>query len=221
MAKAAGIETPLQAIPSIALGSIELPPMEVVNAYSTFANYGLRRDITSVLAIIDEQGKPVAKYMPKEEQTLPRAEVANLVDMLRSVFSIGTAKPTSEALGFHYPAVGKTGTTNEFRDAWFVGFTPRILGLSWVGFDRDDEAARKQRKLLKLTGAVGALPIWLDFMKATHKGIIEQDLRVPDGLLKKLRIDLISGGLATSSCSGNNVIDEVFTEKNAPHYECH
>lgn len=220
VAKAAGIETPLRAIPSISLGSIELPPMEVINSYATLANYGLRREVTSVLAIIDGEGKPMAKYLPKEEQTLPRAELANLVDMMRSVFTIGTAKIVSNALGFHYPAAGKTGTTNELRDAWFVGFTPRIIGLSWVGFDRDDEAARKQRKLLKLTGAVGALPIWLDFMKTTHKGIAVQDFQVPEGLIKKLKIDLISGALATNNCSGNNVVEEVFTEKNAPRYEC-
>lgn len=218
-ASAAGIETPLQPLPSVSLGAVELQPMEVVRAYSTLANYGLRRDITSVLAIIDETGKPLAKYLPREEQALPAPEVANLVDMMRSVFSIGTARYAKD-LGFTYPAVGKTGTTNEFRDAWFVGFTPRILALSWVGFDRDDDSVKKHRKALKLTGAVGALPIWIDFMKTAHKGIVQRDFSVPDGLLRHLQVDVVSGGIATNRCTGTNVIDEVFTEKNRPTHDC-
>jgi len=219
-AKAAGIETELQPLPSISLGAVELSPMEVVRSYSTLANYGLRRDVTSILAIIDSEGKPMAKYLPAEEQVLPQAEVANLVDMMKSVFSIGTAKHAKE-YGFTYPAAGKTGTTNEFRDAWFVGFTPRILGLSWVGFDRDSDKIKKNRKVLKLTGAVAALPIWLDFMKATHGGgMAVKDFEPPSGLLRRQQVDLLSGGNATNHCAGNNVVEEVFTDKNMPRYDC-
>ncbi len=217
IAKSAGIDTNLEALPSLALGAVGLAPIEVITAYNTLANFGMRREVTAVLLVVDQEGKAVAHFLPKEEQALPAAETANLVDMLRSVFSIGTGKYAKIA----FPVAGKTGTTNEFRDSWFAGFSSKITAVTWVGFDRDDEASITQRKLLKLTGAVGALPIWTEFMNAAHRSQPAHDFVVPDGLLRKLRVDLITGGKANSTCEGANVTEEVFTDKNAPQFECH
>ena len=219
VAKSMGIDSKLDPLPSLSLGAVALGPLEVLRAYVAVANYGLKKELTSILMVLDEDGKVVMQHTPHEEQVLPAAEVANLVDLMQSVFSEGTAK-LSRTLGFQYPAAGKTGTTNDFRDSWFVGFTPRILALAWVGFDRDDEIVIKHRKLLKLTGAVGALPIWTGFMKMAHAGIPVEDFPFPNNLLRRLKVDLINGTKANESCLGPSVIEEVFTYRNAPHQEC-
>ena len=138
VAEAAGIETEMKPLPSLSLGAVEIPPIEIAAAYTTLANLGYRRELTSVLAITDNDGEPVAQFIPNESQLLPAPEVANLLEMMRSVFEYGTAK-SAKNMGFDYPAIGKTGTTNDYRDSWFVGFTPRLLGLAWVGYDKDDE----------------------------------------------------------------------------------
>lgn len=220
LARAAGIETKLDAIPALSLGAVELTPMEVLQSYSTIANAGLKREIVPIIVVVKDNDEISARFIPKEEQALPAAETANLLDMLTTVFTDGTAR-YSRDLGFKYPtAAGKTGTTNDYRDSWFVGLTPRLLSLGWVGFDRDDEQVRQQRKMLKLTGAVGALPIWVDFMSTAHKNIPTEEFNVPNGLLRRANVDIISGGLANSYCAGINVVSEVFTHKNVPHYEC-
>ncbi len=217
--KSSGVEIEIPELPSLALGAIEVPPIQVARAYATIANFGIKRDVTSILAITDNEGKPIAQFVQQEEQMLPVAETANLVEMMRSIFTEGTAKG-ARALGFTYPAVGKTGTTNEYRDAWFCGFTSQILGLAWVGYDRDDSVAAKQRNLQKLTGASGALPLWINIMNRIHKGIPERDILTPDGALEKINVDLVSGARATEACQGKNVILESFTTRNVPQTEC-
>ncbi len=219
VAKSMGIATKLDPLPSLSLGAVALNPMDVLRSYVTIANYGLKKEITPVLLVLDEEDKVVSQFAPKDEQVQPAAEVANLVDLMKSPFSEGTAK-YARTLGFTYPAAGKTGTTSDFRDSWFVGFTPRILALAWVGFDRDDEIVVKHRRLLKLTGAVGALPIWTKFMKMAHSGIPEEDFPFPNDLLRRLKVDLITGKRADESCMGPSIVEEVFTFRNAPLAAC-
>lgn len=218
-AKLAGIETDIQPLPSLSLGAIGVPPMEVATAYTTLANFGLRRELTSTILVLGENGQAVARYQPRDERVLPPEDTAALVNLMTSVFDIGTAK-SSRAAGFVWPAAGKTGTTNEFRDAWFAGFSQKILGISWIGFDRDDEIVRKHRKALKLTGAVAALPVWNSFMVAAHKDQAPQPIAYPENALRYIKVDLITGGRATLRCMGDSVVEEVFTYRNAPLYEC-
>lgn len=218
-ARSAGFEGDLRALPSLSLGAFDAPPLDVTRAYNTLANFGLKRELTSALAILADDGRPIAKFTPRDERALPVEESANIVQLMTSVFEIGTAHP-SRAAGFNWPAAGKTGTTNEFRDAWFAGFTRKVLGISWIGFDRDDEIVRKHRKALKLTGAVAALPVWTEFMNGAHKNQDPLDLAYPDGALRKLEVDLISGGKANIRCLGQNVVEEYFTYRNAPSHDC-
>lgn len=215
----AGLANELEAFPSLSLGAVGVPPVDVARAYTTLANFGVRKELTAVLAISGDDGHTVAKYQPREDRVLPPEETANLVQILTSVFELGTAHPARTA-GFNWPASGKTGTTNEFRDAWFAGFTRRIVGVSWIGFDRDSDVVRKHRKALKLTGAVAALPVWTDFMIRVHRGQNPMDLAYPDGALRKERVDLISGGRAGFHCMGESVVEEVFTYRNVPSHEC-
>ena len=218
-AKSAGFETGVQPLPSLSLGAVAAPPMEVAAAYTTLANFGIRKEITATILVVGEDGRVVARYQPRDERVLPPEESANIVHLMTSVLEIGSGKP-ARAAGFTWPAAGKTGTTNEFRDAWFAGFTRKILGISWVGFDRDDETVLKHRKALKLTGAVAALPVWTGFMMAAHKSQEGQPLTYPDGALRSMRVDLLSGGRANTRCMGESAIDEVFTSRNIPLYEC-
>jgi penicillin-binding protein 1B len=218
-AKLAGFGNNLLPFPSLSLGAVDVPPMEVATAYTTLANFGLKKEITSTILVVAEDGRLVARYQPREEHALPPEETANLVNLMTSVFEIGTAR-SSRTAGFMWPAAGKTGTTSEFRDAWFAGFSKKILGISWIGFDRDDEIVRKNRKALKLTGAVAALPVWNTFMVAAHKDQASQALAYPDNSLRTIKVDLITGGRATMRCMGDSVVEEVFTYRNAPLYEC-
>lgn len=219
VAKKAGFETQLNPFPSLALGAVDVAPMEVATAYTTLANFGMRKEITSTLLVVAEDGRLIAKFMPRQEQVLPPEETSNLVNLLSSVFDFGTAKFSKEQ-GFIWPASGKTGTTNEFRDAWFAGFTNKTLGISWIGFDRDDEVVRRHRKALKLTGAVAALPVWLSVMKNIHKNQPLHPIAYPDGMLRKLEVDLITGERANNQCLGTNVVEETFTYRNQPAKEC-
>ncbi len=208
-----------ESLPSLSLGALEASPMEIAVAYSILANMGHYREITSVLAITDRNGNPVAQFIPREEQRLPQAETANIVKMMEGVFTEGTAKGARQ-MGFIYPAAGKTGTTNQYRDSWFAGFTSRLLGVAWVGYDRDNEQVAEQKKIQKITGASGALPIWVSIMKAAHKGIQPTPIAIPQGLLKKIPVDIITGGRATEGCEAPNTMEKYFTARNIPQYTC-
>jgi membrane carboxypeptidase/penicillin-binding protein len=169
--------------------------------------------------VVDDEGRTIARYKGRADHVLPPEETANLVSLMTSTFDVGTARG-ARAAGFHWPAAGKTGTTNEFRDAWFAGFTKKALGIAWIGFDRDDEIVRKHRTALKLTGASAALPVWTQVMMAVHRGQDGQELPLPDGILRTLQVDLITGGKANYRCMGDSVVEETFTYRNAPSHEC-
>jgi penicillin-binding protein 1B len=217
--RAAGIDSPVPALPSLALGAIELPPLEVLTAYSTLANFGLRKELTATRLVLDGQGQEIARFQPRESRDLPPEEVTNLVQLMTSTFEIGTAK-AARSMGFWWPAAGKTGTTNEFRDAWFAGFTRKLVALSWIGFDRDDEVVRRNRRAVRLTGAVAALPVWTDFMVKAHKDQEIMALAFPDNAIQKLSVDLVTGKKANASCGGDSIVEEYFTARNAPAEEC-
>ena len=219
VATAAGFENGLQPLPSLSLGAGGDPPLDVARAYTTLANFGKKRELTAVLAVTAEDDRPVVSFRQREDQALPVEESANLVQIMTTIFENGTAQ-SARANGFSWPAAGKTGTTNEFRDAWFAGFSRKVLGISWVGFDRDDEVVRKHRKALKLTGAVAALPVWTNFMVAAHRNQEPADLAYPDGVLRQVDVDLISGGRATPTCAGDSIVKETFTYRNVPSHEC-
>ena len=219
VAKAAGFDTALLPYPSLTLGAVDVSPLEVLHAYLTLTNFGMKKEVLSFLAAINDSGRVILHTPENYGQVLPKEETANLVQLMTTTVESGTAKASRE-LGFSWPAAGKTGTTNDFRDAWFAGFSSKLLGISWVGFDRDDDAAKKQRKALRLTGAVAALPIWVDFMKNVHKDQLKHPLSFPEGALRTMKVDLISGGKATFTCQGPSVVEETFTERNQPRYDC-
>jgi penicillin-binding protein 1B len=136
-------------------------------------------------------------------------QMAFLVNyLLKGVLDRGTGYG-ARLQGFDRPAAGKTGTTNDLKDAWFVGYTPDLLAVVWVGFDNQTK--------LGLSGAQAALPIWTDFMKRATAGTPVTDFVPPAGI-KIVNIDPLSGYLATSSCP--RVIPEAFIEGEEPSGYC-
>ena len=152
-----GIQSPLPTVPSLALGSAEVTPLEVAVAFSTLANNGVRTRPLAVKQVIDQNTKVLEKRDVRVEQVVS-PQLANAMNqLLKGVLDRGTATG-ARRLGFTRPAAGKTGTTNDYKDAWFVGYTPDLLAVVWVGFDGQSK--------LNLSGADAALPIWTEFMKA-------------------------------------------------------
>ena len=166
-----GIGTPPKGYPSIALGVFEATPFEIATAYTVFPNGGTIRPLRAIDRIVGG-GKDLPIDVPPLK-TVARKDTTYLVtNMMRSVLNEGTAA-SARGNGFTLDGAGKTGTTNDLRDAWFVGFTPELLTVVWVGLD-DNQA-------LGLSGSQAALPIWTQFMARALAGHANQAFEVPDG----------------------------------------
>jgi penicillin-binding protein 1B len=188
-ARDAGFTSPLQPVPALTLGSFEVTPVELAGAYATLANYGERRSPTAVRAIVDRAGQ--VEEPARARGPALRADEAYLVTyLLRGVVDRGTGAPV-RTLGVDGVVAGKTGTTNDGRDAWFVGYSPRLVALVWVGFD--------ERDVLKLSGGQAALPIWADFMKTAMTVLPSGGFTVPATVLFR-DVDPSNGKLATRYC---------------------
>lgn len=175
-AQAIGIVSPLKPLPSLALGSAEVSPLEIGTAYSVLANQGLRHDPLFVMGILDPSGMRLdqeEEELRSSQQATSRQAAFLVTHLLRGVIEQGTGNGVRK-LGFSRPAAGKTGTTSDERDAWFVGYTPDLVTVVWVGFDQNERVA--------LTGAAAALPIWTAFMKEGMAGYPTADFPVPPGI---------------------------------------
>jgi penicillin-binding protein 1B len=190
-----GVGTTPKGYPSITLGVFELTPMEVAQAYTLFTNGGSVRTLQAIDHV--QAGTKTLKPAESKLRNVAQSDTTYLVtNMMRSVLSEGTGAG-ARANGFKVDAAGKSGTTNDLRDAWFVGFTPELLAVVWVGLDDNQP--------LGLTGSTAALPIWTEFMKAALAGHPDVMFEVPEGLTF-VDIDHETGKLATPSCP------DVFTE---------
>jgi len=206
VARRLGIESPLAQVPSLALGAAEVSPLELATAYTALARGGSRAPLRVVRQIADTEGHTLVRDDPTSARGLD-ADAAFLVnDILRDVLVAGTAR-SAAALGYAGGAAGKTGTTDDTRDAWFVGYTPEVLALVWVGYDDGAPTG--------LTGATGALPIWVELMRGLDRG--GAGFPVPEGVVRE-RIDPTTGGLATGGCPDE--IEEWFPERAVPTAEC-
>jgi penicillin-binding protein 1B len=205
----AGIESQLQAVPSLALGAFEVTPLELASAYSTLANGGIHTAPLSILAAVDEDGQVVQHRQVKMDRVLPADAVYLVNDMLQDVFDYGTAR-RARGLGYGGNAAGKTGTTNSTRDAWFVGYTPEIVGLVWVGYDDNSP--------IGLYGDSAALPIWVELMKRSGYGDRSPEFPAPRNVVL-VEIDPTTGLLATPGCPTTRY--EAFVSGTEPTEECH
>ncbi len=206
--KKLGVGNPPKPYPSIALGVFEATPYEIATAYTLFPNQGVIRPLKHILRITSG-GHDVTKKAAVEPRQVARPDTTFLVtDMMRSVIDEGTGNG-ARAAGFTLNAAGKTGTTNDLRDAWFVGFTPDLLTVVWVGFDDNQPVG--------LSGAQAALPIWTQFMMRALAGHASLPFDVPDEVTFA-DIDPDTGTLATPSCP--RVFHEAFRAGTEPTETC-
>jgi len=182
--------TPIKPYPSLALGAFEVIPIELTRAYCVFAAEGVQPFPLSLKGVVDEHDKILEQQHLNIERLITAAEAFVMNSMLQSVVKEGTAR-SLQWRGVSWPVAGKTGTTNNFRDAWFVGYTPDILALVWVGFDNGDSTGA--------TGAAAALPIWADLMNAIPQYRSEADFKIPKGV-EKIRVCSVTGRPAVAGC---------------------
>lgn len=208
-ARSLGIEADLPSVPSLVLGVAELTPVELLQAYETFANHGTQEELTVIRSITLENGSDFARFVPQPKQVTSPGSADLLTDMLQSVFTDGTAKEAVH-MGFDRPAAGKTGTTSHHRDAWFAGYTPQLTTVVWVGMDQPRSDSK-----VKLTGANSALPIWVDYMKKALEGEPPTPFPLSQNL-SNVSIDVRSGLLSDSSCYPNQIITEKYDKENEP-----
>ena len=177
LAKAAGIETPIKPMPSIALGAVDLSLLEMTSAYSTFANKGLRVEPMIITRIEDKNGTVLKDFTPKTQEVLSEESAYVIIDLLKGVTNAGSAirlrsdytSAGKVATGFPYnftnPIAGKTGTTQNQSDGWFMGMVPNLVTGVWTG---GEDRATHFRGILKGQGATMALPSWAIFMRKCY-----------------------------------------------------
>ncbi len=198
----------MQPLPSVALGAQEVTPLELATGFATISQNGLKPTPRILAEVLEADGTVVEHTARTPEQVVPPAAAFLVTEVLRGVLLRGTAA-SAWSLGFQGNAAGKTGTTDDTRDAWFVGYTPQFLALVWVGYDDNARTG--------LTGASGALPIWVDFMHRCGFPGGDRSFPEPPGIVHRV-IDPLSGGIATDGCP--TTADEVFLEGTEPEEEC-
>jgi penicillin-binding protein 1A len=142
---------------SLALGSIEETLWDMTSAYTAFPNQGVRMKPYSIVSIADREGNVLEENRPEPHEAIRADTAFVMTNLLRGVVQRGTAAAASS---LNWPLAGKTGTMDEYTDAWFIGFDPNITVGVWVGYDEKKPIGHDE------TGAMAALPIWMDFMKA-------------------------------------------------------
>jgi penicillin-binding protein 1A len=190
LARQMGVDSPLRPYLALALGAGEVTLREMTGAYSVFLNDGIYIRPTWLRRVTDRRGLVLDASAPETRQALDPAVAGIMRSMLREVVESGTAR---QAKKLPFPVCGKTGTTNGYTDAWFVGFSPRLVAGVWVGYDLKVPLGNRE------TGSRAALPIWLQFMAAAHEGTSELSFPPPHGVESAL-ICPRSGLLAGPAC---------------------
>ncbi len=208
MAYRLGIQSPLPPVPSLALGSAEVTPLEVAVAFSTLANGGVRTRPLAVKQVVDQRGQVLERRDIQVKRVISPQHAFMINYLLKGVLDRGTGYG-ARLQGFDRAAAGKTGTTNDTKDAWFVGYTPDLLAVVWVGFDNQSK--------LGLSGAQAALPIWTEFMKRATAGTPVTDFIPPAGV-KLIDIDTSTG--CPASFISSRVLKEAFLDGEEPSGSC-
>lgn len=203
----AGITSELRPDLSLALGTSETTPLEIASAYATIANLGVKVDPLSVIRIENYSGKIIKDNIPQEKKVFKEETCYVLISMMEEVIKRGTGLNAN----IGRPAAGKTGTSDDFVDAWFIGFTPELVTAVYIGND--------DRKPLgnKMTGGVVAAPIWAKFMKNALNNSEKKDFLQPDKITK-ISVCKESGLLPTDSCP--EILTVTFIKDTEPTSYC-
>ncbi|MBN1759739.1 MAG: PBP1A family penicillin-binding protein [Chitinispirillaceae bacterium] len=192
-ARRMGLKHSMKPVPALAIGACEATPMEMTSAYSAFPNHGIRETPYHIEKIVDKNGRVLETHQAHEEEVLSEQTAYLMCSLLRSVVCCGTGAKIP-GLGFTYPAGGKTGTTNDYSDAWFIGFTQQIACGVWTGVD-------ERRSLgAGVTGSLAAIPVWVRTMIPLHRDLKKIEFRRPETGIKTEMICDESHLLATRNC---------------------
>ncbi|HTT76482.1 MAG TPA: PBP1A family penicillin-binding protein [Candidatus Binataceae bacterium] len=189
-AHALGISEKLPDYLPVTIGAGDVTLMELTGVYSVFASGGVVRPPYTITAVVNGNGHVLLEHRSDAVRLMSRAVAYLMTGALQGVFQYGTAA-SAVRLGLDFPAAGKTGTTDDYRDAWFLGYTRHLVCGVWVGFDEPNS--------IGLTGAAAALPAWVDFMKASELHP-DAGFGPPPAGVTMVTIDPASGGIATSAC---------------------
>ncbi|MFC1567174.1 penicillin-binding transpeptidase domain-containing protein, partial [bacterium] len=174
-AKRMGIKSRISPYLSMALGSFVVTPLEITNAFSTIANMGVKTKPYSVIKIYDHKNRVLEDNFPRQKEVISQQTAYQMISLLKGVVQRGTG---GYARRLRRTAAGKTGTTNDYTDAWFIGFTPQLVAGVWVGYDN-----ASIRLGDKKAGGVVACPIWTDFMKIALRDLPNLEFPVPKGIV--------------------------------------
>ncbi len=203
-----GIESVLEPYPALALGAFEVTPLELAGAYSVLANDGQKPFLLSLREVVTEEGEVQEKRHVDFTTVTTPARAFIITDILKDAVETGTGR-AMRGWGIDFPVAGKTGTTSDYRDSWFVGYTNDLLVAVWVGYD-DNQSTR-------LSGSRGAGRLWARFMTEARPWFHAGNFRVPPGVAERV-VCKESGELAVPGCSDR--VREFFLTDNVPQSYC-
>jgi penicillin-binding protein 1A len=212
MARRFGITTPIPPYPSMFIGAADVYPVQMIAAYSVFANLGVRTTPHAILKVENAQGKVVWQPQVEREAVLSPEESWLMVSMMKDVVVRGTGARIWSS-GFRVPSGGKTGTTNDGADVWFIGYTADLVAGVWMGFDKPQKIKSNAQ------GGELAAPAWTSFMTEVYRRKPQPpDWPRPDGVVVR-DVDAITGRLANSTCM-TAVVTEFFVQGTEPTATC-
>lgn len=213
LAKRMHMTTKILPVDALALGACEVIPIELASAFGIFENHGVWVEPIAIIRIKDRYGNTIAQYNPRQELVLSEETAYLTTSLLESAVNNGTGVGARSVYGFRLPAAGKTGTTNNFNDAWFIGFTPYMVAGVWVGVDNPAISLGNRQ-----SGAAAALPVWANFMREAHKAKDwgAKSFQKPDGIVE-VQICSETKLLPSQYCP---LETEVFTKQTVPTEHC-
>ncbi len=209
-----GITTPIPAYPSIHIGAADVYPMEIIAGYSAFANLGVRATPNAILRVENAKGEILWQPTPTRTQVMSTEEAWMMVDMMKDVIRRGTASGSVWGAGFHYPAGGKTGTTNDGTNVWFIGYTADLVAGVWMGLDKPQKIKPNAQ------GGVLAAPAWTSFMTEVYRRKpAPPDWPRPVTIVTR-EVDSRTGLLASPYCPANQAYTEFYVSGTEPTMDC-
>ena len=208
-----GITTKIRAVDAISLGTSEVYPIDIVSAYGVFANKGVYSKPMGIVRIEDRFGNIIEEYESEQEEVLREETAYLMTNLLQTVLDRGTGGSARWKYHFYHPAAGKTGTTQGFSDAWFVGFSKNIVAGVWFGVDDYSVSLGNNQ-----SGSVAALPAWATFMKESHEvlKIGRNEFEIPSQIINS-KVCSVSKNKPISGCP---IESEIFISGTEPTRSC-
>ena len=192
---ALGLEREPPQLPSVLLGALDVSPLEVAQLYNAFANGGFSTPLRAVRAVVDAEGKPLKSFALEVTPVADPVAVYQVNRMLVQVMEHGSGQAARAQIPPEIVVAGKTGTSSDYRDSWFAGFSGNTLAVVWIGYDDNSPTG--------LTGSSGSLPVWSRLMRSI--GTTSWSAPLPEGL-EDVSIEFMTGLAAKPSCGGEDLV---------------